>query len=135
MGNLLYTDKKIPTNLPEIPLAGSDDPRVNLAKLAKLRGSYYLNDLCKETGLSVFRLKLFEERVILADPVAIRVIYDTTLTEKSHDFGLAMVNGFNLRGYFPTANVNGSEKATKKEGICIEDDFFYFLGLSSLVSL
>ena len=101
----------------EIPYAGSEDPRVNIGKLAALRGSYYLNDLCKETGLGVFKLRLFEERVILADPVAIKVMYNTELTEKSQDFNLALVNGFNLKGYLPTANVNGMEKAVKKRGM------------------
>ena len=111
------TPEVLPTDLPEIPYAGSEDPRVNLAQLAQLKGTYYLDDLCRETGLSVYKLRLFEERVILADPVAVKVMYDTDLTEKSVDFNLANVNGFNLKGYFPSANVNGAEKSEKKQGM------------------
>ncbi|XP_066913174.1 uncharacterized protein [Clytia hemisphaerica] len=107
----------IPTDLPEVPYAGSENPQENLANLAKIKGSYYMHQVMKESGLGVFKLRLFEERIILADPIAINVIYDPELTEKSVDFGLANVNGFTLRGYFPTATVNGDDKATKKAGM------------------
>ena len=103
--------------LPEIPHAGSPDPRVNIAKLGKLRGTDYLHDLMVESGLGVYRLKLFDDRVILADPVAIQAIYDTKLTEKSKDFGLVNVNTNSLRGYLPTSNTNGRDKAIKKRGM------------------
>ena len=102
---------------PEIPSAGSKDPRVNIAQLAKLRGARYLHDLMQQSGLGVYRLKLFEDRVILADPVAIQAAYNTRLTEKSLDFGLANANTFGLRGYLPSSNSNGVKKAIKKRGM------------------
>ena len=103
--------------LPEIPYAGSPNPRENIGALGKLRGTDYLHDLMVESGLGVYRLKLFDDRVILADPVAIQAVYNTTLTEKSKDFGLVNVNTNSLKGYLPTSNTNGKDKATKKRGM------------------
>ena len=42
---------------------------------------------------------------------------DPELTEKSLDLGLVTSSGLTLRGYFPSATVNGCEKATKKAGM------------------
>eukprot|EP00111_Clytia_hemisphaerica_P000818 TCONS_00002395-protein len=102
---------------PEVPYAGSDDRKINLINLAKIKGSYYLHEIMKESGLGVYKLRLFEDRVILADPIAIHVIYNPKLVEKSKDFGLATVNGLNMRGYLPSASVNGIKKIRKKLGM------------------
>ena len=70
--------------LPEIPYAGSPNPRENIGVLGKLRGTDYLHDLMVESGLGVYRLKLFDDRVILADPVAIQAVYNTTPVSYTH---------------------------------------------------
>ena len=104
-------------NYPEVPFAGSSDARVNLANLAQIKGSFYLHELQRESGLGVFKLRLFEDRIILGDPVAIQAMYDKRLTEKSTDAGLLTVNGLNLNGYFSSASTNGLEKIRKKRGM------------------
>ena len=101
----------------EIPRAGSNNFLENVVPLGKVRGHFYLRDLMKKNGLSVFKLKLFEDRLIIADPVGIHVIYNTELTEKSKDFGLAKLNALNMKRYSPSASTNGAQKAQKKEGM------------------
>ena len=106
------------TRYDQIPTAGSLNPQENIVKLLKTRGTAYLHDLIKETGYSVFKINLFEERIVLADPVAIRVMYDTYLTEKSDDFGLLRTSSFPLRGYMVSAGTTDlREKAIKKRGM------------------
>jgi len=102
----------------QMPTAGSLNPKENIVKLLKTRGTSYFHDLIRETGYGVFKINLFEERVILADPVAIRVMYDTYLTEKSNDFGLFRTSDFPLRGYRVSASTTDlREKAIKKRGM------------------
>lgn len=106
------------TKYDEIPLVGSNDPQVNIGKLIQVRGAFYLHDLMTETDNGVFKLKLFEERIVLADPLAIQAIYDPAKVYKSPDFGLFNVNSFTLRGYVPSAGTsNIHEKGIKKKGM------------------
>ena len=94
--------------LSEIPQLGSKNPMENLAAELK-NGEFYYETLVKADKFktTVFKVQLERERIILADPIAVRVMYDVRKVDKVIAANALTFNNLSTNGYLPSIMDNG----------------------------
>ena len=80
----------------------------NLAAELK-NGEFYYETLVKADKFktTVFKVQLERERIVLADPIAVRVMYDVRKVDKVIAANALTFNNLSTNGYLPSIMDNG----------------------------